>query len=171
MSYEINDRQKMIYEFIKSSIRTKGLTLDNIRDVKYVLLNTIARFSLAKDRYLTTEISKAHLVEGNYTDGDIMARAKKKMINGFKFEHPVPSKVIFDLIWPVRYDDEAILDILCKTDVVTILTTAENKLLNKLVQNMPANWSFKTDSMFARYIDAGLEVPTESIQTIGAINR
>ena len=171
----MNETQELIFTTIKAMIQNPEVTVKDLQNscIRYNILNLIARWSLANDTYYVTEISKAHLIENNFMQDEKMTRSKKSKKNGFTYEHPVPSNVICDLIMNNRFDDDAIEQILYKTNIVTIVTKGENDLLNKnkLQTTMPDNWSFNTDDMFARYFVSNLEVPTKTIEMSGAIHR
>lgn len=171
----MNHRQKLVFIAIKSLIQNQEYSEDDLRDsiIRYNILNLIARFSLANDTYLQTEIAKAHLVENTFMKDGQMTRSRKSQKNGFTYEHPVPCSVTCDLIMKDRFNDDAIKEILIKTNIVTILTAAENNLLNQhnLQSKMPKNWCFETDNMFARYEVAGVEIPIKVVRMSGTINR
>ena len=63
-----------------------------------------------------------------------------------------------------------------ETDKVTVLTHDENKLFTgDLIRHMPnqQNWQCNNseDSIFARYIKAGVQVPEKLIKVTGALKR
>ena len=65
------------------------------------------------------------------------------------------------------------MNILRETDIVTVLTYDENKVLNdtKLTSKMPSEWKIFQDSNFKRYEFAGLKKPTKKIVVHGALAR
>jgi hypothetical protein len=171
----MNKSQRIIFLTIKSIIQNRELSEEDLKNsnIRYNILNLIARWSLANDTYLLTEIARNHLVENKFMQDEKMTRSKKSQKNGFTYEHPVPSNEICELIMKDRFNDDAIKEILFKTNIVTVITKKENDLLNenKLSSKMPIDWCFETDDMFARYKNSGVEVPTKVIGMSGAIYR
>lgn len=53
------------------------------------------------------------------------------------------------------------------------LTYEENDLLtaNGFTKSMPPGWNIEDGDIFARYVESGVEVPTEKISVTGAIAR
>ena len=141
--------------------------------IRYGLLNYVAKFSLASDRYFVTEKSKRHLISNNFLKDGILRRGDKGKHGGFTHEHPVPSNVIADLLYDHRNDILKMREILIKTNQVTVLTYEEDGLLtaNGFTKSMPPGWNIEDGDIFARYVKSGVEVPTEKINVTGAIAR
>lgn len=141
--------------------------------IRYGLLNYVAKFSLASDRYFVTEKSKAHLVKNNFLKNGVLRRGDKGKHGGFTHEHPVPANVIADLLYEYRSDNAKMREILLKSDQVTVLTYEENDLLsnNGFTKSMPSGWNIEDGDIFERYVRSGVEVPTETIAVTGAIAR
>lgn len=141
--------------------------------IRYGLLNYVAKFSLANDRYFVTEKSKKHLVDNNFLKNGVLRRGDKGKHGGFTHEHPVPANVIADLLYRYRSDKVKIREILLRTDQVTVLTYQENELLSKngFTQAMPSGWNIEDGDIFERYLRSGVEVPTETVAVTGAIAR
>ena len=51
--------------------------------IRYGLLNYVAKFSLANDRYFVTEKSKKHLVDNNFLKNGVLRRGDKGKHGGF----------------------------------------------------------------------------------------
>ena len=143
--------------------------------IRYGLLNYIAKYSLAKETYLTTEVSLNYLLESGFIQDGRLRRGLKSKKNKFTYEHPVPSNVIGREIVKNRDNPEQIAKILDWSDKVAILTTEENEKfrLFKLTQKMPEGWEFFSDPQFARYFACGIcqeDLALEVIMT-GQIKR
>jgi tetrahydromethanopterin S-methyltransferase subunit H len=89
---------------------------------------------------------------------DITKRSIKIKKNKITYEHPVPSKVVFNLIMAAKNESE-ILNILEETDCIVILSHSEDQKLRDrgLISSMPKGWSYG-DNIFARYEKANIEV-------------
>ncbi|HAK53380.1 MAG TPA: hypothetical protein DCM54_15995 [Gammaproteobacteria bacterium] len=141
--------------------------------IRYGLLNYVAKFSLASERYFVTEKSKRHLISNNFLKNGVLRRGDRGKHGGFTHEHPVPSNMIADLLYEHRKDNCKMREILMKTNQVTVLTYEENDLLtaNGFTKSMPPGWNIEDGDIFARYVESGVEVPTEKISVTGAIAR
>ena len=95
----------------------------------------------------------------------------KQKKNEITYEHPIPSKVVFNLILKAQNENE-IISILKNTDYIVILSHIEDKKLREigLVSSMPINWQYGDDT-FARYKKAKINVLTKKIKMVGAIRR
>jgi len=180
----MNELQKNIFEVICSIILTRGITENfkkewqdtkviNHGAIRYGYLNYIARFSLANDNYFVTSNCKKYLIENYFLDNKKLRRGKKSQKNKFTYEHPVPSNIVGDLILQSKDSKGKIKDILMRTNLVTVMTSEENSLLNKnkLGNRMPENWTFDSGDFFARYKESEIEIPSERIKVHGAIAR
>ena len=101
-----------------------------------------------------------------------LLRGSKGSKYQFTFEHPVPVNLIADEIIGCRFDREGVCQILAETDLVTVMTYAENNMLRAsgLTHRMPGNSLLERD-MFARYKASGIEIPTKKIRVHEAIAR
>lgn len=144
----------------------KTLTLDELKDetIAYGLRNYIAKYSLANDEYF---ISDKALNLLNLKNLKSIKRCHKKKLN-IKFEHMVPSKVIYDYLLDLKsssnYNKKNLKDILELTSIVTIITKSENDSLDSkkdghsLRAKMPENKKINEDNLFSRYDSVGIRV-------------
>ena len=134
----------------------------------YLLRNVIAKYSLANDNYSTTQFTLNQMKEKGL---DITKRGQKSRKNEYTFEHPIPAKVLFDLILKAKNDEE-ITSILKYSDQVVILSHSEDKKLNELglKKTMPKDWKYG-DDVFARYKKANISILTEKVKMTGGIKR
>ena len=155
----------------------KDQILDTVKNIKkhkvgeilnWLLRNQIAKYSLANDYYFSTQFTLDQVKKMNL---DVTKRSIKTKKNKITYEHPIPSKVVFDLILKAKSEIE-IIDILKKTDYIVILSHYEDEKLRAkgLISSMPDGWSYG-DNIFARYEKANIEVLTKKIKMTGAIRR
>jgi len=151
--------------------------LDTVKNIKkhkvgeilnWLLRNQIAKYSLANDYYFSTQFTLDQVKKMNL---DVTKRSIKTKKNKITYEHPIPSKVVFDLILKAKSEIE-IIDILKKTDYIVILSHYEDEKLRAkgLISSMPDGWGYG-DNIFARYEKANIEVLTKKIKMTGAIRR
>ena len=151
--------------------------LDTVKNIKkhkvgeilnWLLRNQIAKYSLANDYYFSTQFTLDQVKKMNL---DVTKRSIKTKKNKITYEHPIPSKVVFNLILKAKSEIE-ITDILKKTDYIVILSHYEDEKLRAkgLISSMPEGWSYG-DNVFARYEKANIEVLTKPIKMTGAIRR
>ena len=160
---------------IQAALRDQILdTVKNIKKHKvgeilnWLLRNQIAKYSLANDYYFSTQFTLDQVKKMNL---DVTKRSIKTKKNKITYEHPIPSKVVFDLILKAKSEIE-IIDILKKTDYIVILSHYEDEKLRAkgLISSMPEGWRYG-DNVFARYEKANIEVLTKKIKMIGSIRR
>ena len=160
---------------IQAALRDQILdTVKNIKKHKvgeilnWLLRNQIAKYSLANDYYFSTQFTLDQVKKMNL---DVTKRSIKTKKNKITYEHPIPSKVVFNLILKAKSEIE-ITDILKKTDYIVILSHYEDEKLRAkgLISSMPEGWSYG-DNVFARYEKANIEVLTKKIKMTGAIRR
>ena len=160
---------------IQAALRDQILdTVKNIKKHKvgeilnWLLRNQIAKYSLANDYYFSTQFTLDQVKKMNL---DVTKRSIKTKKNKITYEHPIPSKVVFDLILKAKSEIE-IIDILKKTDYIVILSHYEDEKLRAkgLISSMPEGWRYG-DNVFVRYEKANIEVLTKKIKMIGAIRR
>ena len=160
---------------IQAALRDQILdTVKNIKKHKvgeilnWLLRNQIAKYSLANDYYFSTQFTLDQIKKMNL---DVTKRSIKTKKNKITYEHPIPSKVVFDLILKAKSEIE-IIDILKKTDYIVILSHYEDEKLRAkgLISSMPDGWGYG-DNIFARYEKANIEVLTKKIKMTGAIRR
>ena len=155
----------------------KDQILDTVKNIKkhkvgeilnWLLRNQIAKYSLANDYYFSTQFTLDQVKKMNL---DVTKRSIKTKKNKITYEHPIPSKVVFNLILKAKSEIE-ITDILKKTDYIVILSHYEDEKLRAkgLISSMPEGWSYG-DNVFARYEKANIEVLTKPIKMTGAIRR
>jgi hypothetical protein len=93
----------------KVQLALKDQILDTVKNIKkhnigevlnWLLRNQIAKYSLAKDFYYSTQFT---LDQVKRMKLDITKRSIKIKKNKITYEHPVPSKVVFDLIMAKLY--------------------------------------------------------------------
>ena len=160
---------------IQAALRDQILdTVKNIKKHKvgeilnWLLRNQIAKYSLANDYYFSTQFTLDQVKKMSL---DVTKRSIKTKKNKITYEHPIPSKVVFDLILKAKSEIE-IIDILKKTDYIVILSHYEDEKLRAkgLISSMPDGWGYG-DNIFARYEKANIEVLTKKIKMTGAIRR
>lgn len=160
---------------IQAALRDQILdTVKNIKKHKvgeilnWLLRNQIAKYSLANDYYFSTQFTLDQVKKMNL---DVTKRSIKTKKNKITYEHPIPSKVVFNLILKAKSEIE-IIDILKKTDYIVILSHYEDEKLRAkgLISSMPEGWSYG-DNVFARYEKANIKVLTKQIKMAGAIRR
>ena len=160
---------------IQAALRDQILdTVKNIKKHKvgeilnWLLRNQIAKYSLANDYYFSTQFTLDQVKKMNL---DVTKRSIKTKKNKITYEHPIPSKVVFNLILKAKSEIE-ITDILKKTDYIVILSHYEDEKLRAkgLISYMPEGWSYG-DNVFARYEKANINVLTKKIKMTGAIRR
>ena len=160
---------------IQAALRDQILdTVKNIKKHKvgeilnWLLRNQIAKYSLANDYYFSTQFTLDQVKKMNL---DVTKRSIKTKKNKITYEHPIPSKVVFNLILKAKSEIE-ITDILKKTDYIVILSHYEDEKLRAkgLISSMPEGWSYG-DNVFARYEKANIIVLTKKIKMTGAIRR
>ena len=190
----MNELQKGIFEVILSILKCDYIFSNEIIDhekkrklidhgsIRYGLLNYVAKYSLANDKYYITNKAFMYLKANDLLDkNEELRRGKKKSVNSktkkkyqFTYEHPVPSNVISDYLVIHRKDDENIKNILSITDAVTVLTDEEDAELsrNKLIDKMPPGWDIFEGDIFERYkATKTIEIPNKKINVYGAIKR
>ena len=161
----------------KIQIALKDQIIDTVKNIKkhnvgeilnWLLRNQIAKYSLANDYYFSTQFTQDHIKKKGL---DITKRSIKTKKNEITYEHPIPSKVVFNLILKAKNENE-IISILKNTDYIVILSHIEDKKLREigLVSSMPINWQYGDDT-FARYKQAKINILTKKIKMVGAIRR
>ena len=116
-------------------------------------MNYVAKYSLAKDKYLITLKCLDHLKMNNFLNDKGLRKGLKSRKNGFTFEHPIPSNRISQEIINNRNDLSMVEHILKWSDYIVVLTKEEDDSIKKagLQSKMPNNWNFFEDDIFARY--------------------
>ena len=161
----------------KIQIALKDQIIDTVKNIKkhnvgeilnWLLRNQIAKYSLANDYYFSTQFTQDHIKKKGL---NITKRSIKTKKNEITYEHPIPSKVVFNLILKAKNENE-IISILKNTDYIVILSHIEDKKLREigLVSSMPINWQYGDDT-FARYKKAKINILTKKIKMVGAIRR
>tara|TARA_Y100000389_G_scaffold88740_1_gene85207 strand:- start:392 stop:883 length:492 start_codon:yes stop_codon:yes gene_type:complete len=161
----------------KIQIALKDQIIDTVKNIKkhnvgeilnWLLRNQIAKYSLANNYYFSTQFTQDHIKKKGL---DITKRSIKTKKNEITYEHPIPSKVVFNLILKAKNENE-IISILKNTDYIVILSHIEDKKLREigLVSSMPINWQYGDDT-FARYKKAKINILTKKIKMVGAIRR
>ena len=155
----------------------RDLILDTIKNIQkhnpgeiinWVARNLIAKYSLANDYYHTTQFT---LDKINALGLEISKRGNKKKANGYTYEHPIPSKVVFEQMLTTNTGNE-FDKILRYSDKIVILSSEEDSLLTKakLGRAMPNGWRF-FDAVFSRYDSVGISVLGTKVKMTGAIKR
>jgi hypothetical protein len=171
----MNQLQADIYSIICSIVEINDFErMYKDHAIRYGLLNYIAKYSLARERYFITEHSLDCLLKNNIIkDGRL--RRGSKITKVFTYEHPIPCNQIGKLIVENKSDRVEIKKILEFSDIVTILTKEENDQLkaNKLQSRMPHGWQFFIGEPFVRYIVSGIcaKPPQEEVTMYGSIKR
>lgn len=161
----------------KIQLALKDQILDTVKNIKihnvgeilnWLLRNQIAKYSLANDYYYSTQFTLDQIQNKGL---NISKRSIKTKKNKITYEHPIPSKVVFNLIMDAKNENE-IISILKNTDHIVILSHFEDDKLRKLglVSSMPDNWKYG-DDVFARYKKANISILKKKIKMVGAIRR
>ena len=161
----------------KIQLALKDQILDTVKNIKkhnigeilnWLLRNQIAKYSLANDYYYSTQFTIDQIKNKGL---DISKRSIKTKKNKITYEHPIPSKVVFNLIMEAKNENE-ITSILKNTDYIVILSHFEDNKLRKasLISSMPDNWKYG-DDIFARYKKVNINVLKKKIKMVGAIRR
>ncbi len=171
----MNQKQTKIFEVLKAILQIKDFS-EYFKDhtISYGFLNYVAKYSLAKDKYLITKKALTHIKEKGFFKEDSLLRGSKCKKNGFTFEHPVPSNVTSSELVKFSNDEYMIPKILKWSDYVVVLTSEENLILRKtgLERKMPENWSFFKNDPFERYKHSGLiQEPFQEINVHGQVIR
>ena len=155
----MNSKQEKIFEVIKAILRIKNFP-EMFKDhtISYGVLNYVAKYSLAKDKYLISKKALDNIKKKNIIKNQSLLRGSKSKKNGFTYEHPIPSNVISSELLKNRNDIDMISKILKWSDYIVVLTTQENLSLRNsgLERKMPADWTFFKNDPFERYKKAGL---------------
>ena len=171
----MNSKQKRIFQVIKALFQIKNFPeLFNDSAIRYGVLNYVAKYSLAKDKYLITNRAFKHLIRFNFLKNGALRKGLKSKKNGFTFEHPIPSNIISSELLKYRYDETMIIKILKWSDLIVILTTDENLNLKKygFERNMPNDWKFFKSDQFDRYKKSDLlETYLKEIVVYGEVKR
>ena len=172
----MNPLQQQLFNVIKAIVQIDDFpNYYESHAIRYGFLNYVAKYSLAKDKYLISNKALDHLNNNNFLVEDGLRKGLKNRKNGFTYEHPVPSNVISSEIVKYRDNEEMIAKILDWTDLITVLTTEEDTLLTscKLGKDMPNGWEFFKSSQFARYDSAGLpnKEKLKEINVFGPLKR
>ena len=182
----MNELQEAIFEVLKSIFKNnnllnrfqkheeyRGQKIIENSAIRYGILNYVAKYSLANDEYFITEKCFKYLNQLNFFSKKGLLRSKKGTKFKFTFEHPVPSNIIADLLLENFNDENKLRDILKETDIVTVLTYDEDKILNNsnLTSRMPSDWKIFKNNNFDRYTYAGINIPTRKIKVYGALAR
>ena len=172
----MNPKQNALYQVNCAIVSVKDIdSLMKMSEVAYGFINYVAKYSLANDKYYTTDYCLSHLKENNFIREAALLRGKKSQKNGFTYEHPVPANVIARRIIQDRKDPEAIKRILESTDRIVVLTSEENERIpKKLISAMPGGWEFFKNNVFARYFESGIlrnETDLHVIDVYGSVKR
>lgn len=163
-------RRESIVKLLHSIL--ESLTVDELKDetIAYGVRNYIAKYSLAKNTHLVSEEAYKQI------NGDKILRAHKKKLK-VKFEHVVPSKVIFDHLLELKngenYTLPKLVELLDLTDIVTIITKEENELLDKKDSNeclrskMGGENIISEETLFSRYDKVGIKILKDSDELDG----
>ncbi len=171
----MNSKQKKIFEVLKAILQIENFPVyfkDHI--VSYGFLNYVAKYSLAKDKYLITEKAFAHINDRELFQNGSLLRSSKSKKNGFTFEHPIPSNRIAAELVKNRNDEDMLSKILKWSDYIVVLTSKENLILRNagLERKMPENWIFFKNDPLERYKFSGLiEEELSEIKVHGQVVR
>ena len=92
----------------KIQLALKDQILDTVKNIKkhnigeilnWLLRNQIAKYSLANDYYYSTQFTIDQIKNKGL---DISKRSIKIKKNKITYEHPIPSKVVFNLIMELK---------------------------------------------------------------------
>ncbi len=170
----MNELQNFIFKVIINIFKIEDIEQFYKRsEIRYGILNYVAKYSLSRDKYYITKECLEHLNNLNLLKKKGLRRGSKSKKNQFTYEHPIPSNVIADELFKNRENNESMRKILMWSDVVTVLTAREDEILSKnYMSSMPADWKFFDDDKFERYSICGIETPPSiEIDVYGAVSR
>ena len=170
----MNELQNFIFKVIINIFKIDDIEQFYKRsEIRYGILNYVAKYSLARDKYYVTKECLEHLKNLNLITKKGLRRGSKSKKNQFTYEHPIPSNVIADELFKNREDKESMRKILMWSDVVTVLTAREDEILSKnYISSMPTDWKFFVNDKFERYSICGIETPPSiEINVYGAVSR
>lgn len=95
--------------------------------------------------------------------GDKVIPSGSLSVDGLIVEHSVPIKVLHnyikELLTDEKLDVKILKKLLYKYCKVALITSAENKRLNKRYKSsMPEKWSFKSGMVYARYAECEIKM-------------
>ncbi len=172
----MNSLQKKIYIVIKAIIQIDDFD-EYYKDhtIRYGVMNYVAKYSLANDKYLITKRCLDHLNQNKFLNNKGLRKGLKSRKNGFTYEHPIPSNRISQEIIKERRDIRIVEKILKWSDHIVVLTKEEDDSIKKagLQSKMPDNWTFFEDDIFARYKYSELlkDAPLNEIDVYGQVCR
>ena len=123
----MNDLQLKIFTVIKAIIQ-----IDNFDEyykdhtIRYGVMNYVAKYSLANDKYLITNRCLDHLNQNKFLNNKGLRKGLKSRKNGFTYEHPIPSNRISQEIIKERRDIRIVEKILKWSDHIVVLTKEED---------------------------------------------
>ena len=129
----MNDLQLKIFTVIKAIIQ-----IDNFDEyykdhtIRYGVMNYVAKYSLANDKYLITQRCFDHLNKKQFLNNKGLRRGLKSKKNGFTYEHPIPSNRISKEIINERNDIKMVERILKWSDHIVVLTKEEDDSIKKV---------------------------------------
>ena len=170
----MNDLQNFILKIIINLFNIDQIEQFYKRsEIRYGILNYVAKYSLARDKYYITKDCLDHLNRLNLITEKGLRRGSKSKKNQFTYEHPIPSNVIAYKLFENRENPEIIKKILIWSDVVTVLTSKEDELLMKNYRSkMPSQWKFFEHEKFERYRICGIENPPSlEVGVFGSVQR
>ena len=150
----MNDLQLKIFTVIKAIIQIDDFD-EYYKDhtIRYGVMNYVAKYSLANNKYLITQRCLDHLNQNRFLNHNGLRRGLKSRKNGFTYEHPIPSNRISKEIINERNDIKMVERILKWSDHIVVLTKEEDDSIKKagFQSKMPEDWTFFEDDVFARY--------------------
>lgn len=170
----MNELQNFIFKIIINLFNINQIEQFYKRsEIRYGILNYVAKYSLARDKYYITKECLDHLNRLNLITKKGLRRGSKSKKNQFTYEHPIPSNVIADKLFENKENPEIIKKILMWSDVVTVLTSKEDELLiRKYRSKMPSQWKFFENEKFERYRICGIESPPSlEVGVFGSVQR
>jgi len=139
---------------------------------EYYMSKNVEELLISRGIDITKEVNRSAIfnirVNGNGT------KHGKKLTT---FEHPIPTRVQFDLVNEIykqkgEITHNELTQILDSCGVVVILTQEENKLLQKakLVKSLPNGANPMVDT-FSRYTAVGIELSDKKVKVCGGMYR
>jgi len=170
----MNELQEFIFKIIINIFKIDQIEqFYNTSEIRYGILNYVAKYSLARDKYYVTNECLEHLNNLKLINEKGLRRGSKSKKNQFTYEHPIPSNIIADELFKNKDDTEKMKNILMWSDVVTILTSKEDEVLSKSYRTkMPLEWNFFQNDKFERYKASGIQSPPYlEINVFGPVKR
>ena len=101
----MNELQEFIFKIIINIFKIDQIEqFYNTSEIRYGILNYVAKYSLARDKYYVTNECLEHLYNLKLINEKGLRRGSKSKKNQFTYEHPIPSNIIADELFKNKDD-------------------------------------------------------------------